>query len=99
MAVQDRVQKNTPLNFVSTSDTIGGNSGSPAVNVALELVGLNFDRTIEGMTRDYLYWAGRGRNVMVDVRAIQETLRSVYGATALLNELQRAQTQARPAAR
>lgn len=94
VAAQDRVQMNTPLNFVSTSDTIGGNSGSPAVNVDLELVGLNFDRTIEGMTRDYLYWAGRGRNVMVDVRAIQESLRSVYGATALLAELERARAAA-----
>ncbi|MBE2187575.1 MAG: S46 family peptidase [Rhodothermales bacterium] len=99
VAAQDRVRKDTPLNFVSTSDTIGGNSGSPAVNVDLELVGLNFDRTIEGMTRDYLYWAGRGRNVMVDVRAIQESLRSVYGATALLAELERARAQARPVGR
>ena len=99
VAAQDRVKTDTPLNFVSTSDTIGGNSGSPVVNVDLELVGLNFDRTIEGMTRDYLYWAGRGRNVMVDVRAIQETLGSVYGATTLLAELRRAQAQARPVGR
>lgn len=90
IAAKRRVRTDTPLNFTSTSDTIGGNSGSPAVNRSLELVGLNFDRTIEGMTRDYLYWAGRGRNVMVDVRAIEETLQNVYGATALLTELRAA---------
>ena len=90
VAAKSRVRTDTPLNFTSTSDTIGGNSGSPAVNRNLELVGLNFDRTIEGMTRDYLYWAGRGRNVMVDVRAIEETLQNVYGATALLTELRAA---------
>ncbi len=37
----------TPLNFCSTADTYGGNSGSPAVTPALELVGLNFDPTID----------------------------------------------------
>lgn len=77
----------TPVNFVSTSDTIGGNSGSPAVNADLELVGLNFDRTIEGLVRDYLYLPNRGRNVMVDVRVILEALGEVYDADALVEEL------------
>src|SRR5690606_30528173 len=55
LEAQDDLDLSTPVNFVSTSDTIGGNSGSPAVNEDLELVGLNFDRTIEGLARDYLY--------------------------------------------
>ncbi len=96
IAAKDAVDTDTPLNFTSTSDTIGGNSGSPVVNRDLELIGLNFDRTIEGMTRDYLYWAGRGRNVMVDVRAIRETLGSVYGATGLLDELRAARPGPQP---
>jgi hypothetical protein len=76
-----------PLNFVSTADTIGGNSGSPAVNRDLELVGINFDRTIEGLSRDYIYFADRGRNVMVDARAVTATLGAVYGADHLVEEL------------
>lgn len=87
VAVADRLAKHTPLNFVSTSDTIGGNSGSPAVNRNLELVGINFDRTIEGLSRDYMYWDGRGRNVMVDMRGVQEALHTVYEAHELLAEI------------
>ena len=83
----DGLDMSTPVNFTSTSDTIGGNSGSPALNQNLELVGLNFDRTIEGLLRDYIYLPDRGRNVMVDVRVILEALENVYGLDDLVNEL------------
>ena len=82
------LDRSTPLNFVSTSDTIGGNSGSPAVDRDLRLVGINFDRTIEGLSRDYIYFADRGRNVMVDARAVIESLESVYGLGRIVQELQ-----------
>ena len=77
----------TSLNFVSTADSYGGNSGSPAVTKELRLVGLNFDRNINGLVRDYIYLPERGRNVMVDVRAIQAALDHVYGAHRVLQEL------------
>ncbi len=77
----------TPLNFVSTADTYGGNSGSPAVTPQLELVGLNFDRNVEGLSRDYIYLPERGRNIMVDVRAILEALDDVYDADRIVLEL------------
>jgi len=77
----------TPLNFVSTADSYGGNSGSPAVTKDLRIVGLNFDRNINGLVRDYIYLPERGRNVMVDVRAIQAALDKVYGAHRVLQEL------------
>ncbi len=77
----------TPLNFVSTSDTIGGNSGSPAVTRDLEIVGLNFDRNIEGLSRDYIYLPERGRNIMVDMRAVREALDKVYDADRIVLEL------------
>jgi len=79
----------TPLNFVSTADTYGGNSGSPAVTRELDLVGLNFDRNINGLTRDYIYLPEQGRNVMVDVRAIGAALSSAYGAQRIIDELER----------
>lgn len=78
----------TPLNFVSTADTYGGNSGSPAVTPELELVGLNFDRNIEGLSRDFIYLPERGRNVMVDVRAIRAALAAAYGADRIAEEIQ-----------
>jgi hypothetical protein len=77
----------TPLNFVSTADTYGGNSGSPAVTRELALVGLNFDRNVEGLTRDYIYLPDRQRNVMVDMRAVQAALDHVYDADRIVQEL------------
>jgi hypothetical protein len=78
----------TPLNFISTADTYGGNSGSPAVTPELELVGLNFDRNIEGLSRDFVYLPERGRNIMVDVRAILAALDAVYDADRIVLELE-----------
>ena len=77
----------TPLNFVSTADTYGGNSGSPAVTTDLSLVGLNFDRNIEGLSRNFIYLPERGRNIMVDVRAIREALDDVYDADRIVLEV------------
>ncbi|NJD09052.1 MAG: S46 family peptidase [Gemmatimonadetes bacterium] len=77
----------TPLNFISTADTYGGNSGSPAVTRNLELVGLNFDRNIEGLSRNFIFLPERGRNIMVDVRAIREALDDVYDADRIVMEL------------
>jgi hypothetical protein len=77
----------TPLNFVSTADTYGGNSGSPAVTKELALVGLNFDRNIQGLSRDYIFLPERGRNVMVDARAIIASLDQAYDADRIVQEL------------
>ena len=81
----------TPLDFCSTADTYGGNSGSPAVTKDLQLVGLNFDRNIDALGRDFIYLPEQGRNVMVDVRAIQASLDKVYGAHRVLQELRTGQ--------
>ncbi|MGH7645793.1 MAG: S46 family peptidase [Gemmatimonadales bacterium] len=78
----------TPLNFVSTADTYGGNSGSPAVTPGLALVGLNFDRNVEGLSRDFIYLPERGRNIMVDVRAIRAALDHVYDADRIVREIE-----------
>lgn len=77
----------TPLNFISTADSYGGNSGSPAVTRELALVGLNFDRNIEGLSRDFIYLPERGRNIMVDARAIREALDKVYDADRIVLEI------------
>ncbi|PWT83299.1 MAG: hypothetical protein C5B57_07115 [Blastocatellia bacterium] len=79
----------TPMNFVTTSDTIGGNSGSPLVNRDGEFVGLNFDRNSHGLVRSFVYDELRARNIAVDVRAMAEALRKIYGAAALLDDLTR----------
>jgi hypothetical protein len=82
-----RLDLATPLNFVSTNDIIGGNSGSPVVDRKGEFVGIIFDGNIESLAWDYYYDDERGRAVAVDARGIVEALRKVYGADALVREL------------
>jgi hypothetical protein len=77
----------TPFNFVTTADTIGGNSGSPIINRRAELVGLNFDRNIHGLVGNFIYDETQKRNIGVDARGIIEALRKVYGANEVADEL------------
>jgi hypothetical protein len=77
----------TPLNFVSTVDIIGGNSGSPTVNKEGEVVGIVFDGNIQSLAWNFQYSDKIGRGVHVDAGGIQEALRKIYGASALADEL------------
>jgi hypothetical protein len=77
----------TPVDFVSTCDIIGGNSGSPVINKQGELVGLIFDGNIEGLVGDYVYNVENNRAVAVHSAAITEVLRKLYDAGALADEL------------
>ena len=84
---KERLNLDTPLDFVCTADIIGGNSGSPAVNKAGEVIGLIFDGNLQGLAWDIAYSDTQGRAVGVDSRAIIEALRKVYDADALADEI------------
>ncbi len=84
---KDRLNLKTPLNFVSTADIIGGNSGSPVVNRKGELVGIVFDGDLPGLVWDYVYTQPEGRAIAVHGSAILEALRKVYDAGPLADEL------------
>lgn len=84
-----KVDLSTPLNFVYTADTIGGNSGSPVINRNGEIVGLNFDSNLQKLSNRYWYIEEEegSRAVGVHTAGILEALRKIYNAEGLAKEL------------
>jgi hypothetical protein len=87
LKMKSKLKLETPLNYVSTADIIGGNSGSPTVNRAGEVVGIIFDGNIQSLVLNFWYEERQARAVHVDSRGIIEALRTIYGADALADEL------------
>jgi len=84
---KEKLDLDTPLNFVSTCDIIGGNSGSPVVNRSGDLVGLIFDGNIESLVGNMIYDDTANRAVAVHTAGMTEALRKLYDADALVKEL------------
>jgi hypothetical protein len=83
------IELSTPLNFVYSADTIGGNSGSPVINRNAEIVGVNFDSNIQKLPNRYLYIDERegARAIGVHAAATIEALQKLYGAGKLVEEI------------
>jgi len=86
-AKETDLQKHVPLNFVSTNDIIGGNSGSPVVNKNGEIVGLIFDGNIHSIIWSFGFDSTKGRATSVHSQGIIEALKTVYGADGLVSEI------------
>lgn len=76
-----------PINFICTADIIGGNSGSPVINVNREVVGLVFDGNIESLPGKFIFDEENNRTVAVHAGGIVAALRYVYRADRLVQEL------------
>jgi len=87
LAARNRIDPNAVLDMTVSSDTIGGSSGSPAINSAGEIIGANFDSTVLTQRNAYGYDRDVNRSIIVTAAAVTTTLRDVYGMNGLLNEL------------
>ncbi len=87
LAAKDRIDPNAVMNMAVSSDTIGGSSGSPAVNAKGEIIGANFDSTVLTQRNAYGYDRNVNRSVIVTTQAVTTALRDVYGMDHLIAEL------------
>ncbi len=84
---KDKVDMTKPVDFCSTNDIIGGNSGSVVIDKDRRAVGLVFDGNIEMLGNNYMYRNDIPRAVNVHVAAILESLERIYEAPRVVAEL------------
>ncbi|MCH4268599.1 MAG: S46 family peptidase [Brevundimonas sp.] len=87
LSAKDRIDPATVMDMAVSSDTIGGSSGSPAVNARGEIIGANFDSTVLTQRNAYGYDRNVNRSVIVTTQAVTTALRDVYGMDHLIEEL------------
>lgn len=83
----DQRLKSVGVNFLSTCDTTGGNSGSPTLDAQGRLVGLLFDGNYEAMASDWVFDRVKTRSIHVDIRYLLWALHEVLGGAQLLREM------------
>ena len=84
---KSKLDLKTPLDFVSTNDIIGGNSGSPVINQAGEIIGLIFDGNFLSLGGDFGFDPAVNRAVSVHSAALIQALEKIYGAQRIADEL------------
>ena len=87
LAAKDKLNLSQHLNFVTTNDIIGGNSGSPMINRKGEIVGLAFDGNIHSLGGAFWFDPRANRTVGVESGGILEALEKIYGASPLAREI------------
>ncbi len=89
LAAKDKLDLKTRANFTTDNDIVGGNSGSPMVSAKGEIVGLAFDGNIHSISGSYWFDERINRAIGVHPAYIRAALGQVYGAGALLEEIDR----------
>ena len=87
LAAKARISADAVLDMTLSTDTIGGSSGSPAINAAGEIIGANFDSTVLTQRNAYGYDRAVNRSIVVTAAAVTTALRDVYDMRGLLAEL------------
>jgi len=84
---RSKLDPNTPFNYVTTNDIVGGNSGSPLIDAQGRLVGLAFDGNMDSIAGNFWYDSTKNRTVAVHPAILIKALRDVYGADAIVKEI------------
>jgi hypothetical protein len=86
-ANRDRIDLQTPFDFVTTNDIVGGNSGSPVIDKSGSVIGAIFDGNIHALGGGFGYDGASNRAVAASAMAVQEAMKHIYPAPRLLEEL------------
>ena len=89
VANRAKIDGSVTYDFVTTNDIIGGNSGSPVIDRQGRVIGAAFDGNIHSLGGNYGYDGSINRTVVVSTAAVEEALKNIYPAPALLAELHR----------
>ena len=84
---KDKILGTVPVDFLSSADTTGGNSGSAVMNKRGELIGLNFDSTYESITKDWYFDPAITKAIHVDIRYMLWVMKEVDRADNVLKEM------------
>ncbi|MBS0384528.1 MAG: S46 family peptidase, partial [Proteobacteria bacterium] len=76
------------LNIATSTDAIGGSSGSALLDRSGQMIGVVFDGNAHSLGGEFYYDGALNRSVSVSSQAIAASLRDVYGMSDLLAELQ-----------
>ena len=83
----DPVRKDLVINFITTNDITGGNSGSPVINGRGELIGLAFDGNYEALSHKLAFDKDLNRTICVDIRYVLWCIDKLGGAKNIIKEL------------
>jgi hypothetical protein len=83
----DPARKDLVINFISSNDITGGNSGSPVINGSGELIGLAFDGNYEALSHKLAFDKNLNRTINVDIRYVLWCIDKLGGASHIIKEL------------
>lgn len=83
----DPNRKDLVIDFITTNDITGGNSGSPVINGRGELIGLAFDGNYEALSHKLAFDKDLNRTICVDIRYVLWCIDKLGGADNIIKEL------------
>jgi len=83
----DPQRKDLVIDFITTNDITGGNSGSPIMNNKGELIGLAFDGNYEALSHKIAFDKDLNRTICTDIRYILWCIDKLGGGTNIIKEL------------